>query len=98
MRIAAYPFHLPSVREGVNIQDTLLFSKSYGGLNWRSIPFETLQVEISLTRKRGKALARHGNTFMLDAVGMVSCHSVPGVRILSMQPTAVAGDRYGRAH
>jgi hypothetical protein len=66
--MTAYPFDLPSVCEGVDIQDAMLFSKPYGGLDWRPIPFETLQIEISLTRKWGKALARHGNTFMRDAV------------------------------
>jgi hypothetical protein len=83
MRIAAYPFHLPSVREGVNIQDTLLFSKSYGGLNWRSIPFETLQVEISLTRKGREVVVMHGKTFMVDVVGTCACIIVPGRRRLS---------------
>src|SRR2546425_6141921 len=52
MRIAAYPFHLPSVRQGVDIQDAMLFSKPYRGLDGRPIPFETLQVQISLTHKR----------------------------------------------
>src|SRR2546423_11933673 len=65
-RMAAYPFDLPGVCEGVDIQDALLFSKPYGGLDWRSIPFETLQIEIPLTYKWGKALARHGKTFMMD--------------------------------
>src|SRR5215510_8542568 len=84
-RIAADTFHFPSVRQGVDIQDALLFSKPYRGLDGRPIPFETLQVEISLTREGGKALARHSTTFMLDAVGMLSCHSVPGIGIPSMQ-------------
>ena len=48
-RMAAYAFHLPGIREGVDIQDAMLFSKPYRGLDWCSIPFETLQVEISLT-------------------------------------------------
>ena len=50
-RMAAYPFDLPSIREGIDIQDALLFSKPDGGLDGRPIPFETLQVEISLTHK-----------------------------------------------
>jgi hypothetical protein len=69
-RMAAYAFHLPSVRQGVDIQDAMIFSKPYGSLDWCPIPFETLQGEISLTDKGSQVLARHGNTFMLDAVGM----------------------------
>ena len=46
MRIAAYPFDLPSIREGVDIENSLIFSKPYRGLNGCPIPFETLQVEI----------------------------------------------------
>src|SRR5882724_5452968 len=65
-RMAAYPFDLPSIREGVDIQDSLVFSKPYRGLDWRPIPFETLQVEISLTHKGGKVGARHSKTFMID--------------------------------
>ena len=45
-RMGAYPFDLPSIREGIDIQDAMVFSKLYWGLDWRSIPFETLQVEI----------------------------------------------------
>src|SRR5262245_43949722 len=97
-RITAYPFHLPSIREGVDIQDALLFSKPDWGLDGRPIPCETLQIEIPLTYKWGETLARHGNTFMLDAVEMCACHIVPGMRISSVQQAAVAGDRYGRAH
>jgi len=96
-RITTYPFDLPSVRESVDIQDAMIFSKPYRGLDWRPIPFETLQIEISLTREWGKALARHGTTFMLDTGGMCACHSVPGIGIPSMQHTAV-GERYGRAN
>src|SRR5215813_8920398 len=98
MRIAAYAFDLPSIREGVDIQDAMLFSKPDWGLDGRPIPFETLQIEIPLTYQWGKTLARHGNTFMLDAVGMFSYPIVPGMRISSVQQAAVAGDRYGRAH
>ena len=47
-RSAAYAFDLPSVREGVDVQHTMVFSKPDGGLDWRPIPFETLQIEISL--------------------------------------------------
>jgi DNA-binding protein HU-beta len=63
-RIAAYPFDLPSVRQGVDIQDTLLFSKPYRGLDGCSIPFETLQVKISLTRKGREVVVMHSNAFM----------------------------------
>ena len=65
-RIVAYPFDLPSVRQGVDIQDAMIFSKPYGGLDWCPIPFDTLQVEIPLTRKGGKVWARHSKTFMVD--------------------------------
>jgi hypothetical protein len=52
-RMAAYPFDLPSVRQGVDIQDTMVFSTPYWGLDWRPIPFETLQVEIPLRSEGG---------------------------------------------
>src|SRR5262245_40458964 len=67
-RVAAYAFHLPSVRQGVDIQDAMVFRKPDRGLDRRSIPFDTLQGEISLTHKGGKVLARHGNPFILDAM------------------------------
>jgi hypothetical protein len=35
-RIAADPFHLPCVREGVDIEDVLLFSKPDRG--WTGVP------------------------------------------------------------
>jgi hypothetical protein len=35
-RMAAYPFDLPSVRQGVDIQDTMLFSKPYRV--WTGVP------------------------------------------------------------
>ena len=50
-RMAAYPFDLPSVRQGIDIQDALLFRKPDRGLHGRPIPFDTLQVQISLTHK-----------------------------------------------
>src|SRR6266852_8797065 len=65
-RIAAYAFHLPSIRQGVNIQGALLFSKPDRGLDWGPIPFDTLQVEIPLTRKGSEVGARHNKTFMVD--------------------------------
>ena len=34
-RMAAYPFDLPNVRQGVDIQDAMLFSKPYRGLDGR---------------------------------------------------------------
>ena len=93
-RMAAYPFHLPSVRQGVDVQHTMVFSKPDRGLDWCPIPFETLQVEIPLRSERGQVWAMHGNAFMLDTVGVLSCHIVPGMRRPSVQPTAV-GDCYG---
>jgi hypothetical protein len=65
-RVAAYPFDLPSVREGVDIQDAMLFSKLDGGLDGRPIPFDTLQVKISLTHIGSDVRARHSKTFMVD--------------------------------
>jgi hypothetical protein len=50
-RMTAYSFHLPSVRQSVDIQDYTVFSKPYGGLDLRPSPFETLQIEIPLTNK-----------------------------------------------
>ena len=84
-RIATYAFHLPSIRQGVDIQDAMLFSKPDRGLHGCPIPFETLQVEISLTCKGGKALARHSNAFIIDAVGTFAGTIVPGMRRPSMQ-------------
>ena len=65
-RMAADTFHLPSVRQGVDIQDAMLFSKPDRGLDWRSIPFDTLQIEITLTRKGSEVGARHSTTFLVD--------------------------------
>src|SRR5262245_55864300 len=67
-RIAAYPFHLPSIRQGVNIKDALVFRKPYRGLDGRPIPFETLQVKISLRGEGSQMRAIHGHAFMPDAV------------------------------
>src|SRR6266511_1640309 len=92
MRIAAYPFDLPSVREGIDIQDTLLFSKPDRSLDGRPIPFETFQVKILLTRKGSEVEARHGHAFMLDPMGMSRGHIISGIRRLSVQHTAV-GER-----
>jgi hypothetical protein len=66
MRIAAYAFHRPSVRESIDVQDTLIFSKPDWGLDWCPIPFETLQFQISLSRKGREVGARHSKTFMVD--------------------------------
>ena len=49
----------------------MVFSKPYGGPDGRPIPFETLQVKISLTHKGREVVVMHGNAFMLDAVGML---------------------------
>jgi hypothetical protein len=68
-RIAAYSFHLPRVREGVDIQDALLFSKPDRGLDWCPISFDTLQVEISLTRKGSERVVMHGHACMLHIEG-----------------------------
>jgi hypothetical protein len=63
MRIAAYPFHLPSVRQGVDIQDALVFRKPHGGLHWRSIPFETLQVKPTVSSLMIPLVSCHINSF-----------------------------------
>src|SRR5262249_17276568 len=78
--IATYPFDLPSIRQGVDIQDAMLFSKPYGGLNGRPIPFETLQVEVPLSHKGGEVWAMHGHAFMLDPMGISIGHIIPGIR------------------
>src|SRR5262249_45157718 len=65
-RIAAYPLHLPSIRQGVDIQHSLVFGKPYWGLDWRPIPFDTLKVKIALPHKGGQVWAMHSNTFMRD--------------------------------
>src|SRR5215831_16522939 len=68
MRMPAYPFHLPGVRQGVDIQNALVFRKPYRGLDGRPIPFETLQVQIFLRSERSQMRAMHGHAFMRDAV------------------------------
>src|SRR5262249_246942 len=47
-------------------QDAMLFSKPDRGLDWRPIPFETLQVQILLIRKGSEVGVRHSQTFMVD--------------------------------
>jgi hypothetical protein len=67
--IAAYALHLPRVREGVDIQDAVLFSKPDWGLDGCAISFDTLQVEISLTRKGSERVVMHGHACMLHIEG-----------------------------
>jgi hypothetical protein len=38
-----------------------------------------------LTRKESQVWVIHDTAFMLDTIGMLSCHSVPGMRRLSVQ-------------
>jgi hypothetical protein len=64
-RMTAYAFDLPSIRQGVDIQDATVFSKPDRGLDWRPISFDTLQVGILLRSEGGQVLVRHSNTFML---------------------------------
>jgi len=73
-RVAAYPFDLPSVRKGVDVQDSMIFSKPYRGLDRCPIPFETLQVEIPLSSAGGQVWVMHDNAFMLDTLGVVLSH------------------------
>src|SRR5215510_105747 len=84
-RIATYPFDLPSVRESVDIQDALLFGKPYGGLDWCPIPFETLQVQISLTHKGCEVVVMHGNAFIRTplACSLVPLYQEDGYRLYS---------------
>ena len=79
-RMTAYPFDLPRIREGVDVQDAILFSKPYRDLDGCPISFDTLQVKISLTRKGSEVGARHGHTFMLDPMGMSRGHIIPGIQ------------------
>jgi hypothetical protein len=79
-RMAAYAFYLPSVRESIDAQDALLFSKPDGGLDGCPIPFDTLQIEIPLTRKGSEVGARHGHAFMLNPMGMSHGHIISGIR------------------
>src|SRR6266700_552000 len=65
-RMAADTFDLPCVRQGIDIQDSLVFSKPYRGLDGCPIPFDTLQLEVLLTRKGSEIGARHSKTFMVD--------------------------------
>jgi hypothetical protein len=55
-------------------------SKPDGSLNWRPIPFETLQVEILLPRKGSEVGARHGHAFMLDPMRMSRGYIISGIR------------------
>src|SRR5262249_25470147 len=86
-RAAAYPFDLPSVRQSIDIQDALLFSKPHRGLDGCLIPFATLQVQILLPRKGSEVGARHGHAFMLDPMRMSRGHSISGRRRPSVLPT-----------
>jgi hypothetical protein len=79
-RMAAYPFDLPGIREGVDIQDAMLFSKPYRGLDGCPIPFDTLQIEILLTRKESEVGARHRHAFMLDPMGMSRGPIISGIQ------------------
>ena len=84
-RSAAYPFDLPSVRQGVDIQDTLVFSKPYRGLDGCPIPFDTLQVEILLRSEGGQVLVMHSHTFMLDVERSSDVHAENDSRALTAQ-------------
>jgi hypothetical protein len=83
--IATYPFDLPSVREGVDIQDAMLFSKPYRGLDGCPISFDTLQVEILLRSEGGQVLVMHRNTFMLDVERRRAVHSEDDASALAAQ-------------
>ena len=48
----------------------MLFSKPYRGLDWRPIPFDTLQVEISLTHKGGEVVVDAWQYLSADTGGM----------------------------
>src|SRR4029453_78699 len=86
-RVATYSFDLPSIREGIDIQDAMLFSKPYWGLDGRPIPFETLQVQISLTHKACEVVVMHGNAFMRTplACGLVTLYQECGCCLCSIR-------------
>jgi DNA-binding protein HU-beta len=86
-RITAYPFDLPSIREGIDIQDAMLFSKPYWRLHWCPIPFETLQVKISLTHKGCEVVVMHGKVFMRTplACGLVTLYQECGNCLCSIR-------------
>ena len=68
----------------VDIQDPMVFSKPYEGPDGCPIPFETLQVKISLTHK-GVRCGHAWQYLYTDTVGVLSCHIVPGIRRPSVQ-------------
>src|SRR5262245_2466991 len=76
MRMTAYPFDLPCVREGVDIQDALLVSKPDWGLDGSAISFDTLQVEIPLGSEGGQVWAMHGNAFLRTPLACCLGHRV----------------------
>src|SRR5262249_45748361 len=86
-RIAANSFNLSSVCQDVDLQDTILFSKPYGGLDWCPIPFETLQIQISLTHKGREMVVMHSNAFMrtLLACCLVTLYQEGGDRSCSIR-------------
>ena len=86
-RMTAYPFDLSSVCQGIDIQDAMLFSKPDRGLDGRPIPFETLQVQISLTHKGCEVVVMHGNAFMRTplACGLVPLYQECGYYLCSIQ-------------
>src|SRR3712207_2567224 len=86
-RIATYPFDLPSLGEGIDIQDAMLFRKPYRSLDRGPIPFETFQIQILLTRKGSEVGARHGHAFMLDPRGMSRGPIISGIQRPSVLPT-----------
>src|SRR5262249_44877341 len=79
-RMTAHAFDFSSVRQGVDIQDALLFRKPDWGLDGCPIPFDALQVEILLTRKGSEVGARHGHACMLDPARMSFSHIISGIR------------------
>src|SRR5262245_22445667 len=87
-RMAADTFHLPRVRQGVDIQDALLFSKPDGSLDGCPIPFETFQVQILLTRKGREVVIMHGNAFMLHGERRGACHAEDDAKACAAQGQA----------
>ena len=83
--MAAYPFDLPSVHQGVDIQDNMLFREPDRGLNWRPIPFDTLQVEILLRSEGGQVLVMHSHTVMLDGERRRAVHPEDDASALATQ-------------
>ncbi len=62
--IPAYAFDLPSVRQGIDVEHTVVCGKPHGRLDRCAVPFDTLQVEILLVGELRESIVAHG--FLVD--------------------------------